>query len=65
MLAYLVKKGVDKKRLETAGFGQEKPIADNNTEEGRGTNRRVEFVIIGGEGVQQKDTKATGATIKK
>lgn len=63
--AYLVKAGVAAGRLQAKGYGQEKPIADNATAEGRGTNRRVEFVIVDGPGVQQKDTKATGATIDR
>ncbi|HET9551695.1 MAG TPA: OmpA family protein [Anaeromyxobacteraceae bacterium] len=43
--AYLVKKGVDAGRLDSKGFGQEKPVADNKTKEGREQNRRVEFTI--------------------
>jgi outer membrane protein OmpA-like peptidoglycan-associated protein len=39
----LVAKGIATGRLESAGFGQEKPVADNNTETGRAQNRRVEL----------------------
>jgi len=42
----LVKRGVDKKRLTARGYGQDKPIADNATEEGKQKNRRVQFVIV-------------------
>lgn len=43
---YLVKKGVNGKRLTFKGFGPDKPIADNATDEGREQNRRVEFNIV-------------------
>lgn len=36
--------GVEVKRLSTVGWGQDKPIADNTTEEGKAKNRRVELV---------------------
>ncbi len=50
---YLIKKGVAAQRLEAKGFGQERPIAPNNTTKGRATNRRVEFITTSGEGTQQ------------
>ena len=42
---YLMDKGVDGSKLETAGYGLTKPIADNKTAEGRQKNRRVEMTI--------------------
>ena len=40
----LISKGIDKTRLSSVGWGQEKPVADNRAEEGRAKNRRVEIV---------------------
>jgi outer membrane protein OmpA-like peptidoglycan-associated protein len=40
------KGGIDASRLESEGFGQEKPIATNDNEKGRQENRRVEFHIV-------------------
>ena len=40
----LIAKGIDKSRLTSAGWGQEKPVADNGTDEGKAKNRRVEIV---------------------
>jgi outer membrane protein OmpA-like peptidoglycan-associated protein len=45
VVKWLVDHGIDKKRLESAGFGQENPIDTNDTEAGRQNNRRVEFHI--------------------
>jgi outer membrane protein OmpA-like peptidoglycan-associated protein len=37
---------IDASRLESKGFGQEKPIDTNETDEGRQNNRRVQFIIL-------------------
>ena len=46
VLSYLTKNGIDQSRLVAKGYGMEKPVADNATEEGRAQNRRVEFTIL-------------------
>lgn len=47
VVRWLVRKGgVEKGRLTSEGFGLERPIEDNATEEGRTANRRVEFHIV-------------------
>jgi outer membrane protein OmpA-like peptidoglycan-associated protein len=42
---YLVDKGIDAGRIETAGFGATRPLASNDTPEGRAMNRRTELVV--------------------
>lgn len=42
---YLVFRGIKAERLRYAGFGEERPIADNKTPEGRELNRRVAFEL--------------------
>ena len=44
VMSAIVAAGTDAKRLTAAGFGQEKPVADNRNEDGRAKNRRVELV---------------------
>ena len=53
--ADLIKRGVEAERIEAEGKGEKEPVADNDTEEGRQLNRRVEFTITGtaGEDIEQ------------
>ena len=43
---YLAGRGIAGKRMNPVGYGESRPIADNNTEEGREENRRVELKVI-------------------
>jgi OOP family OmpA-OmpF porin len=45
VMRYLISQGIEATRLTSTGHGEAQPISDNNTEEGRATNRRVEFLI--------------------
>ena len=38
--------GFDPGKISIAGYGQYRPLADNSTPEGRGTNRRVDLVVV-------------------
>ncbi|NPA80702.1 MAG: OmpA family protein [Thermotogae bacterium] len=40
---YLISRGIDPKRIKTVGYGSKRPIASNDTPEGRAKNRRVEI----------------------
>ena len=43
---YLISKGVEPQRITGQGYGGIKPIADNDAEDTRKLNRRVEFTIV-------------------
>jgi OmpA-OmpF porin, OOP family len=47
VVKYLVSKGIEPARLIAKGYGEDNPIADNETEEGQAMNRRTEFRIVG------------------
>jgi outer membrane protein OmpA-like peptidoglycan-associated protein len=51
---YLIKKGVEKERLRYMGYGPDRPVASNDTPEGREKNRRVEFSIVTEETVKMR-----------
>jgi len=42
---YMGESGIDMTRITSAGYGETKPIASNDTAEGRAQNRRIEFVV--------------------
>jgi outer membrane protein OmpA-like peptidoglycan-associated protein len=42
---YLHSRGVVKERLAAIGYGEQHPVADNGTAEGRAKNRRVEITL--------------------
>jgi OOP family OmpA-OmpF porin len=44
--AMLVNQGVPAERISTQGFGQDRPVASNDTEEGRARNRRTELTVV-------------------
>ena len=46
VMKYIVSHGISSSRLAAKGFGKTKPIATNDTDEGRQLNRRVEFTIV-------------------
>jgi outer membrane protein OmpA-like peptidoglycan-associated protein len=43
---YLVGKGVAAERIQTIGYGPDKPMADNKTKKGKALNRRIEFKVV-------------------
>ena len=45
VVGYLTEAGIDEARLTAEGYGESKPIASNDTDEGRAQNRRIEFQV--------------------
>ena len=46
VMNYFIEKGISKNRLKSVGYGDKKPVATNDTEEGRKINRRVEINLV-------------------
>jgi outer membrane protein OmpA-like peptidoglycan-associated protein len=46
---HLISLGADPQKFQVSGAGETQPIADNNTDEGRAKNRRVEVAVLGAE----------------
>jgi outer membrane protein OmpA-like peptidoglycan-associated protein len=43
---YLISKGINIASITSQGYGEDKPIADNSTADGRLKNRRIEIYIV-------------------
>jgi outer membrane protein OmpA-like peptidoglycan-associated protein len=43
---YLISKGIARERLDAKGYGESKPISNNDSQEGMQLNRRTEFVVV-------------------
>ena len=46
VMEYIISKGIAGNRITSHGYGETKPVATNDTDEGRQLNRRVEFTIL-------------------
>ncbi len=51
VVASLMERRILTGNLHAIGYGESRPVADNDTEEGREANRRIEFTLLGGEAV--------------
>jgi OOP family OmpA-OmpF porin len=58
VMKYLIEHGVELSRLASHGYGFERPLVDNSTEQNRALNRRVQFVRT--EGVKEGCPKPSG-----
>jgi outer membrane protein OmpA-like peptidoglycan-associated protein len=47
VVVFLVSRGINRERLQWAGYGEDRPVATNETEDGRRLNRRTTIKILG------------------
>lgn len=57
---FAMNQGVSGSRFTTQGKGENEPIADNSTEDGRSKNRRVEIVIVANEQLKEEAKRNAG-----
>jgi outer membrane protein OmpA-like peptidoglycan-associated protein len=46
VMEYILSKGIAPERIRSQGYGETKPVVENDTDENRQLNRRVEFTIL-------------------
>ncbi|MFN6377786.1 MAG: OmpA family protein [Flavobacteriales bacterium] len=63
--SYLISKGLMTENIESTAFGEDKPIADNNKEEGQQKNRRVDIVFYLKPKPAPQETKVEKVSSKK
>ncbi|MDC6388403.1 OmpA family protein [Maribacter sp. PR1] len=56
---YLTKKGIDPSRFTTKWYGENQPVGDNSTVEGKAQNRRVELAIVASEELKEEAVQET------
>ncbi|MCF7802812.1 MAG: OmpA family protein [Candidatus Marinimicrobia bacterium] len=59
---YLVEQGIKRARIETVGYGEERPIADNSSPDGREKNRRIEIIRIDDGDSSTEDDQANASS---
>ncbi len=64
VLHYLEDKGISPRRLSATGYGEHRPLASNNSSDGRAKNRRVEIVILPEFSAEKISDSATGNNFK-
>ncbi|MBK6690241.1 MAG: OmpA family protein [Deltaproteobacteria bacterium] len=57
VMRYLIQRGVEERRLEAEGYGEDKPLVSGHDEAAWAKNRRVEFTILEQEGASESGTR--------